>query len=599
METEASASGGSTVQAGYFHEQEPKAKMLMRALAEKHPAKERKNLAVYALPLTEKVSGLENGQRKYSFGQETVKVNEKVILMVGESGSGKSTLINAMMNYLLGVEFEDQFRFKLIDEDVKRSQAQSQTATVTAYEVQSEPGLRISYPVTVVDTPGFGDTGGLGRDRETVKQLTECFSSLQFIAHLNVVCFVISACLPRLTAAQKYIFSSVLSIFGKDIAENILFMFTFADSSEIRTLAAIEEARLPCIKGEDGAPLHYSFNNGALFNQNDELSRLLWKKSMGSMKSFFHHVEYLGPKSLTLTKEVLTERAVLDATLQVLVPEIKAGLAVSQALRMRAKALKENLDTMEENKMFTLELDVVVKEQEAIETDSAMNCQVCDVTCHYPCKVVGRPFNYFCEVIGLSGNCKVCPSECKVGDHKLEKHKWVTRVMTHKEEVKDVKGQYESAYKEVMTGARILEKMEDEIAAVKQRVLQHIEKATKCLGRLKEIALMPEQIDCSDYMDLMAIREQAAGEPGFQDRIMNLMELKQYTEILKKVERNQNLLPDEEHIYSDYKEMMKRVSKEGVKALFCLCQRAGKTTALFISNKWHKIIDVSPPKNQG
>jgi Tfp pilus assembly pilus retraction ATPase PilT len=41
-------------------------------------------------------------------------MSEKIVLILGETGSGKSTIIDLMINYLLGVEYEDNFRFKLV-----------------------------------------------------------------------------------------------------------------------------------------------------------------------------------------------------------------------------------------------------------------------------------------------------------------------------------------------------------------------------------------------------------------------------------------------------------------------------------------------------
>ena len=37
-------------------------------------------------------------------------------VVVGMTGSGKTTLIDSLVNYCLGVEFYDKFRYKLIDE---------------------------------------------------------------------------------------------------------------------------------------------------------------------------------------------------------------------------------------------------------------------------------------------------------------------------------------------------------------------------------------------------------------------------------------------------------------------------------------------------
>lgn len=46
---------------------------------------------------------------------------EKTIMLVGATGSGKSTLVDGIVNYVMGVHFEDPFRFTLIqlgDEEI-------------------------------------------------------------------------------------------------------------------------------------------------------------------------------------------------------------------------------------------------------------------------------------------------------------------------------------------------------------------------------------------------------------------------------------------------------------------------------------------------
>jgi len=81
---------------------------------------------------------------------------------------------------------------------------------------------------------------------------------------LDAVGFVVQSALVRLTSSQKYIFNSVLSIFGKDLEKNILFLTTFADGNSPLVLEAIKEAKLPCLMDQNGSPYHQSFKNGAI-----------------------------------------------------------------------------------------------------------------------------------------------------------------------------------------------------------------------------------------------------------------------------------------------------------------------------------------------
>ncbi|KTF92594.1 hypothetical protein cypCar_00026626 [Cyprinus carpio] len=179
------------------------------------------NLPMFKLHLDETWQNSDGFCRRSTFGKTIPKEN-KTIMMIGATGAGKTTLINSMINYILGVQWEDDFRFVLIDEGKQKSQAESQTSKITAYQINHMDGFRVQYSLTIVDTPGFGDTRGISHDQKITAQIQEFFSAHGGIDHIDAVCFVVQASLARLTHTQKYVFDSILSIFGKDIAENYI-----------------------------------------------------------------------------------------------------------------------------------------------------------------------------------------------------------------------------------------------------------------------------------------------------------------------------------------------------------------------------------------
>ena len=84
---------------------------------------------------------------------------EKVILLLGSTGAGKTTMIHSIANYIMGVHWEDEFRFKLLMEAEmsNTSEAHSQTRWITAYTFHRMEGSKLPFTLTIVDTPGFGD----------------------------------------------------------------------------------------------------------------------------------------------------------------------------------------------------------------------------------------------------------------------------------------------------------------------------------------------------------------------------------------------------------------------------------------------------------
>ncbi|XP_029930632.1 uncharacterized protein LOC115375357 [Myripristis murdjan] len=207
--------------------------------------------SVYKLPLKKEAMDID-GCRSYSFGKESLRRN-RTIMVLGATGSGKSTLINGMINYIVGVKWNDKFRFKLTDEDV---------------------------------------------------------------------------------------------------AENIQMLVTFADGQRPPVLEAINVSGVPWPKTDAGLPVHFKFNNSALFADNtsindksgnadsdedmddDNFDEMFWNMGAKSMKNFFTALDRITTKSLQMTKEVLKERKQLETAIEELQQPLKCGFVTLQQLKM-------------------------------------------------------------------------------------------------------------------------------------------------------------------------------------------------------------------------------------------------------------------------
>ncbi|KAI7793934.1 hypothetical protein IRJ41_009432 [Triplophysa rosa] len=483
-------------------------------------------------------------------------------MMIGATGAGKTTLINSMINYILGVQWKDNFRFILIDEGKQKSQAESQTSAITAYQINHMDGFQVPYSLTIVDTPGFGDTRGISHDQKITKQIQEFFSQPGGIDQIDAVCFVVQASLARLTHTQKYIFDSILSIFGKDIADNIIILVTFADGNKPPVLEAIKVSQVPCSTDKSEEPLHFKFNNSALFitnNKSEEaedeepdfgnFDQIFWKLGNSSLRKFFISLKQMKTKSLSLTQEVLKERQQLETLVEGLQPQINAGLSKLDEIKKTSAALEQHKAEMDANKDFEYEVEVVLPKKIENTTGRFLtNCQKCYFTCHDNCVYANDMDKHMCYAM-TDGYCRICPGKCVWNVHFNQKYKWEYVPEKVKKTYDELKQRFEDAHGEVMSKEKIFQMLDTEFEVVQIAVVRLIGKSQKSLERLQDIALKPNPLSTPDYIDLLIEAEKQEAKFGFQDRIISLRKVRQQAETMSKVSTGE-VLPDDWKAYT-------------------------------------------------
>uniref|UniRef100_A0A3B4ZY90 Uncharacterized protein n=1 Tax=Stegastes partitus TaxID=144197 RepID=A0A3B4ZY90_9TELE len=288
-----------------------------------------------------------------------------------------------------------------IDEDQSRSQGHSQMSEVTVYKINHQEGFKIEYSLTIIDTPGFGSTRGIKRDKLITEQLCNLFSADDVVTEIDAVCFVVPPAFTQLTSSQKYVFDSVLSIFGKDVAENIRILVTFADGQQPPVLSKLQVSHVlkqmtdcqftsnsiiqRCLQTTNytcGAhrccAAHYTcaVTDSTGDDEDGGFNQMVWNMGTKSMRKFFDALNVIETKSLTLTTEVIRERQQLEDLVESLQEQIRVGFAKLETISETKQKLKDHEMEITKNENLKIEVTVMKPYKKEISgTGRLINCQ--------------------------------------------------------------------------------------------------------------------------------------------------------------------------------------------------------------------------------
>ncbi|KAM9338742.1 uncharacterized protein ABDE67_018289 [Symphorus nematophorus] len=465
--------------------------------------------------------------QRVTFGVKDHNKINKTILLVGESGAGKSTLINTLVNYAMGVKWEDKVWFELVENE-KKDELESKTNDVTVYEICDCKEQTLPYSLTIIDTPGYGHTKGIEHDFRNNDRLYDLFRSENGVHEINVVGLVLKSTENRLNDRLKYVFDSVVSLFGKDMEKHIVALMTHSTGKKpINALKALKAANIGCSKDEEHPLVYFLFDNCQAEEREDEEEDNSYKVTMKGMSEFTECVKRTSPQKLQKTLHVLKERIRLKACIENLRDRIKLIELKQTEIQQTQEALKKYEQEMKHNKNFTVEVDEAYKEKEpinggmwAVFFEGAVCCTTCEENCHYPgCTMAWYPRD--CEVMKKK-HCTVCTGKCPVSNHVKEKWRYVTKTRKVKKTKTQMKEKYETNKEESEKRASLLERLEEKTGDLKAEKAQLLAESYQHVVQLEQMALNVYSLSTYDHLDFLNEKMREAGD---KEKVQKLEEM--------------------------------------------------------------------------
>ena len=452
-------------------------------------------------------------------------------LVIGETGNGKTTIINSFLNVVMGITIDTDFRYVIVEED-DNSQIHSKTKNVNIYNIKGKDGSLFQ----IIDTPGYNDTQGMPQDKIISQKIFEAFQTQ--LTSINAICFVVKSDAFRLSPTQKYIFHSILDLFGDDVKENFIAMLTFCDGGNslvINTLKnkeSIYSKIIPHIKN----PWYYKFNNSAFFSlkRKEKFTEMFWDLGKESFINFISRLKELPKKSLSQSIEVGKERQKLEGLIIMLQQKLKLCLNNVEQCKLEYKIINDLNKDIKDSQNYKVDIIVPKIEKEQLKPGiHTTTCLQCNRTCHDNCNIKQDEYKYNCWAMDKnSKKCRICPNKCNWSLHKnipyIIKYYSVKETIT----LEELKNKYDNSKSKKLDREKILEKINNKIFSLNAECLETQEEIKRAINRIKEIALMKDMITDEEHINSLIESEKQEHTEGYKERIQYYNMLKEQKKLL-------------------------------------------------------------------
>lgn len=379
------------------------------------------------------------------------------MVVIGKTGAGKSTFINTLVNHFYDVGY-DQDRFVAISQtvcleedafdpghdrvkelscnikefDSKQgnfggTQAESQTTKPNIYDFEN-PYLKL----TVVDTPGLGDTRGMAQDRENIQEIAAAVAAL---TDFNAIVLVHKATDCRLDAVLRYMLKEFQGMLPKECKKNILVAFTaVTNSKKIDARPALVKIGIPvgknffCFENTSLIPPMFFYGSSKVDPKSKEGKEYMramdfWdegREQMQRLLSMATKPIALPGKSLleiSVRKQALVQIASKHAdkyaNLRDKIKVAKKSKAEIEQIQQQIAAYRDSHTYESRMVQKSRKISVTTQQTKNIAPGKVTQCMVCKSLCHNPCQLdqvysQGHINLIKCTAFGSRENCSKC-----------------------------------------------------------------------------------------------------------------------------------------------------------------------------------------------
>ncbi|KAL4512568.1 hypothetical protein ABPG72_020405 [Tetrahymena utriculariae] len=344
------------------------------------------------------------------------------ILVLGKTGAGKTTAINMIVNLALDKNYEDKrdiaisqtVTFKgthqkeqkvVLDcniqefldrqsEILESSQSKSQTKDCFMYTIKSD-----SYTITLVDSPGLGDTEGTEADEQHIKTI---ISRVQSLVEINCILYVHRATDCRKDLYLQYYLAQFRGMLTKDYQNNFIVCFTgVVNPAKIDAETVLQEIGIPCEKQiyfENDCLTHIDHLKGKIDDKKlksyKRSAENFWEQNKEQFHELLSIIKSLQPKK---TRDLLDLLVKKESIIKIVFEKIRQ-IQTQQQEQENLEQIKisyqkvlfdfNNVGPQERIEIKQKQVPYqVTRQRTVIVKDKVTFCYQCQQKCHNPCSL--------------------------------------------------------------------------------------------------------------------------------------------------------------------------------------------------------------------